>query len=57
MRAPIKAFALPYRYPLPSASEERHLPVGCPDFKSGGTCKRRFGGFDSYLFRQKIPQA
>ena len=32
--------------------EERHSPVGCPDFKSGGRRQRVSGEFDSHLFRQ-----
>ena len=31
--------------------EERHSPVGCPDFKSGGRRQRVSGEFDSHLFR------
>jgi hypothetical protein len=36
---------------LKSLAEERRLPVGRPDFKSGGMHAGVFGRFDSYLFR------
>ncbi len=37
-------------------AEEHRLPVGRPDFKSGGTREGVFGRFDSYLFRHKYLQ-
>jgi hypothetical protein len=39
---------------LKSLAEERRLPVGRPDFKSGGMHAGVFGRFNSYLFRQLL---
>ncbi len=39
---------------LLSFAEERRIPVGRPDFKSGGMHACVFGRFDSCLFRQPL---